>query len=194
MDNQAYLPIIIMLICGIIGGTTVHVTTLTENDKEKFLNINLLEKILYGIIASFLVPLFLNTISSSLMDEIETDIKSIFIFIGFCLIASLSSSKLFIKALTNKAISSIQQQQNDTNKRVDNINSAVETVVAKDMANFPIEIDSDKLKIEKNGGYKTLDFVKNKLLLQLGSDENTFFNKRSLAKKTDMVKKYISSI
>lgn len=188
MDKQMYL-FIIMILCGIIGGVTVHVTTLTKNDKENFFNINLLEKVLYGIIASFLVPLFLNTISSSLIDEIGTKNKSIFIFIGFCLIASLSS-KLFIATLTEKMIKTLQKQQNDIN----DLKDTVEPIVVKN-TDTSTDVNFDSFKIDQiKEDYNFLNLSDGKLLLEFGKNDNAFLTISSLSEETGISRATVSRI
>ena len=60
-----------------------------------------------GIGASFLVPLFLNTISSQLLDDIRTKAedrsKNILVFLGFCLVAAISS-KTFIQTISKRVL------------------------------------------------------------------------------------------
>jgi len=73
--SKGIILVIIMISCGIIGGLTVYISDF----KNKFILNELIEKILYAVIASFLVPLFLNTISSNLINEIGTTIQSTYI-------------------------------------------------------------------------------------------------------------------
>jgi len=49
---------------------------------------SLLRSLVIGIGASFLVPLFLNMISSDLMRQMDQDAGKLLVFVGFCLIAA----------------------------------------------------------------------------------------------------------
>lgn len=188
MDKQIYLPIIIT-ICGIIGGATIQVTT----ENRPFFEKELIGKILYGVIAAFLVPLFLNTISSNLIENIGKDVQSIYIFIGFCLIASLSS-KVFITTLTNKTLNSLKEKQNNTDNQVEQISNAVESIVAKN-TDIPLETNEDEKNkdIIKNTNYfESNDEVENKLLLEFGRNEKTFLSVSSLSESFKMSRASIS--
>jgi tetratricopeptide (TPR) repeat protein len=59
--------------------------------------------IVMGIAAAFLVPLFLNTISSTLLKDTESDPSKLFILIGFCIAASMYA-KQFIGSVAKKAL------------------------------------------------------------------------------------------
>jgi len=179
MDKQIYLSII-MVICGIIGGVSIHITT----DNRKFFEKELIGKILYGVIAAFLVPLFLNTISSNLIENIGKDVQSIYIFIGFCLIASISS-KVFITTLTEKTINSLKEKQNDTKNQVEQISNAMESIVAKN-TDISIESNEDKQNkdlIQNNTYFESLDQIESKLLFEFGRNEKTFLTVAAVAQK-----------
>lgn len=179
MDKQIYLPII-MAICGIIGGVSIHVTTYNK----KFFQKELIGKILYGVIAAFLVPLFLNTISSNLIENIGKDVQSIYIFIGFCLIASISS-KVFITTLTEKTLNSLKEKQNDTKNQVEQISNAMESIVAKN-TDIPIESNEDKQNkdlVQNNTYFESLDEIESKLLFEFGRNEKTFLTVAAVAQK-----------
>jgi len=113
-----YLIIIsIILIMGLFGGiinyyTIVQTDTTTTTGGQtdaSVANKYLLPKSLCtGVAAAILVPLFLNTISSGVLENIlgasdKVDAKNYFIFSGFCLIAAIAS-KRFIDDLYDKVI------------------------------------------------------------------------------------------
>jgi hypothetical protein len=93
-----------LAICGLIGGIIGYIDELNSTNKGglwKFL-----KYLLLGLAASFIVPLFLNTISSTLIKDVLTtgwpgSIASLLVVAGFCLIASISSRR-FIDRMTDK--------------------------------------------------------------------------------------------
>lgn len=193
MGKEAYLPII-MIICGIAGGITAHITT----DNKKFLDNDLIVKILYGIIASFLVPLFLNTISSELIEDIGKDAQSIYIFIGFCLIASLSS-KIFITTLTGKIIA-LTQKQNEMEGNIGQMGSTVETLVLKN-SELPAELSNDvhnanppnKSVFAHESKQADINNVENKILFELGRSNKAFLSFDSLILNTRIPADFIDN-
>jgi hypothetical protein len=111
---HVYLPICILL-CGVLGPAAVHFGNLEKDEKP--ISWNLVGDIFYGIVAAFMTPIFLNTITSDIMNKIFTYATSsntseiavfrvnFYLLIGFSLIASVSS-KYFIQKLTVKIIKS----------------------------------------------------------------------------------------
>ncbi|MEA2735838.1 MAG: hypothetical protein QOE14_2289 [Humisphaera sp.] len=112
----------VMVVCGLIGG--VINLLLAWEDEEKIATPSvppvspagatqfwkesrwwrlLLRHLLVATVASFLVPLFLNTISSNLIKEARCDVLELLVFAGFCLIAALSASR-FIQTLTDRVV------------------------------------------------------------------------------------------
>lgn len=103
--------LLVLLFAGIIGGTTSFLVDILEDISKKswiaFLKYNLL-----GLLSSLTVPLFLNTISSSLVeDAIDPKTDSwpvkLLIILGFCLVAAFSSRK-FIDSITNAVFRGIE--------------------------------------------------------------------------------------
>lgn len=134
-----YLVIIlIMLFAGLLGGYGNYlVLTLPNNtdptpDPEDSVvrtedNHLLIRSMILGLIASFLVPLFLKTISSNLLDKpVVVDKEDPYLFnanylvlIGFCLLAAVLS-KQFIEGLYEK----VMKAQADATKAVNKAEEA----------------------------------------------------------------------
>jgi DNA-binding transcriptional ArsR family regulator len=95
-----------MIGAGILGGTGNFALTRTEQSGWK----DWWWAVVVGIVASLLVPLFLNTISSNLLinllkPDFEPSIP--FIFGGFCLLGAISS-KALIQTLTQKLMQGLK--------------------------------------------------------------------------------------
>ncbi len=89
----------IMTLAGAFGGTINYFIERRDNPE----NSSILRSLVVGIGASYLVPLFLNMISSNLMDQLDQDGGKLLIFVGFCLIAAITSSG-FIRSLSDKVL------------------------------------------------------------------------------------------
>ena len=95
-----------MLLAGCFGGIINYFLTL-KSDPE---NTNVWKSLTVGVGASFLVPLFLNMISSNLIDSIKGvggmpgDQTKLLVFAGFCLVAAISSTA-FIRTLSDRILS-----------------------------------------------------------------------------------------
>jgi hypothetical protein len=104
-ETYMWTLIAVMLLSGSFGGLINFFLTI-KNDPE---NASVLKSVTIGVGASFLVPLFLNMISSNLIDTIKgtngapADHSKILVFAGFCLIAAISSSA-FIQTLSDRIL------------------------------------------------------------------------------------------
>jgi hypothetical protein len=133
MDNHFYLLILIMIVSGVLGGLVNYWhDTIEDTDRHP-----IIKRISLGLAASFVVPLFLNTISSSLLAESKTDPLKLFVFAGFCIIAAISS-KAFIKSLTKRILEKVEQ----VDKKQAEMEVTVEPIIAKETE--PEIIENDK--------------------------------------------------
>lgn len=99
-DLSWWLIFFVIVSSGAFGGWgRYHWDRIDVNGKCRA---HLASYIVIGIIASLVVPLFLNTISSNLIKEATTDNLKLFTLIGFCLMASVFARR-FIDSLAKKA-------------------------------------------------------------------------------------------
>lgn len=110
--------ILIIIVFGTLGGWVSHLLNskdepqpptpenpgLTDAMRRK----KLAASLVVGIAAAFLVPLFLQTISSQLLREGYTNYLALLVFASFCLISAISS-KAFIQTLSNKVLQAAEE-------------------------------------------------------------------------------------
>jgi len=89
----------IMMLAGAFGGLINYFLEKRDSPDKS----SLLRSLVIGIGASFLVPLFLNMISSDLMRQMDQDAGKLLVFVGFCLIAAVTSSR-FIRSLSDRVL------------------------------------------------------------------------------------------
>lgn len=100
----------VMLGAGVLGG--VMNFFISEHRDEKPLV--WWQHIIVGVGASFMVPLFLNMISSGLIDQIRgtatsiADPAKLFVLAGFCLVAAVSS-RAFIQSISERVIRELKE-------------------------------------------------------------------------------------
>jgi hypothetical protein len=124
------------------------------------------KSITLGIGASALVPLFLTTISSHLIEDIRTlpddQSKNILVFFGFCLIAAISS-KAFIQSISRRVLEEAREAKKTAqaaSKKASEVQSAVEPILEKEtergseeqtkatvVAAPPLQLNGDEWKI-----------------------------------------------
>lgn len=99
----------VMTVTGVLGGVMNYHLNRKDDPDSSFWR-----SILLGVGASLLVPLFLNMISSNLMDLIRgnsttsPDFSKILVFAGFCLVAAISST-VFIRTLSDRILTEVRQ-------------------------------------------------------------------------------------
>jgi hypothetical protein len=118
-----------LAICGLIGGIIGYLDELNSTNKGGAWHC--LKYLLLGLAASFVVPLFLNTISSTLIKDVLNtgspgSITSLLVVAGFCLIASISSRR-FIDRITDTVL----EQVNKAVEAADSAQKKADTAVWK---------------------------------------------------------------
>ncbi|MCO7226042.1 YEATS-associated helix-containing protein [Pleionea sp. CnH1-48] len=98
-----------MLIAGVVGGSVNYVLS----KPDKWNGFDWAVAAFVGVVAAFLVPLFLKISDSQLIGNLTKDnppVEDMLVFIGFCLLASISSRQ-FIESLSDKVLREVRQAQ-----------------------------------------------------------------------------------
>lgn len=147
MAHPYLLIVSIMVVAGIAGGFLNHSLGKRDESVEK----GAWQSLLAGVVASFMVPLFLNTISSNLMDSIigtsanPGNPSKLFIFAGFCLVAAVTS-KAFITNLSTKVLSEVKAAREE----VKQIRGEVEPIIEKETEKNPSEIKALSVSVAES--------------------------------------------
>jgi len=173
--DQYMLIIILMIGAGLLGGITNYFR-IEQEEKNSF---SLVRNILMGISASLLIPLFLNMISSDLLDENFTNGSKVFIFFGFCLIASLSS-KAFIESISDRLLNDLK----NTKKELDDMKTNVGPIISRETEPEEAEDTGELLKI-------SFDEDTKKVIYTLGSGKYSWRTVKGLAREMDIPKETV---
>lgn len=112
LDGYMLMVLGIMILCGVLGGLANYFLSdrqgeLSSRDGFKYA--------VLGVIAALTVPLFLNMLSSNLLEAARTRPVDFFVFAGFCLIYVVASRRLFENA-ANKLLGQLDQVKRDINQ------------------------------------------------------------------------------
>lgn len=107
--NQIVLISILVCSSGLVGGVGNFFRSEENMENWRF---RLGRSVLLGIIAAFTVPLFLNMVSSDLL-QFGNGITDYFVFIGFCLIAAFFSNR-FMNSVGDKILHDLEQVKRKT--------------------------------------------------------------------------------
>lgn len=178
MQHWQYL-LMIMVLSGGLGGI---VNFLLEANRESQVTKKheIIKSIIIGISAAFLVPLFLNTISSNIIAESKNDVYKLFVIAGFCLLASISS-KPFIRTLSNK----IMRELDDVKNKVSDVKKDVETIIENETEQDLIDEDiiegvNDKVNLDEK------DTNRIKILKALTSSKYTYRSLIGISKDIEL--------
>src|SRR5258708_6961427 len=134
-QTHLFETLVVAIVCAGIFGGLVNFYLSHRTDSE---DSTLSKSITLGVGASFLVPLFLTTISSKLVEEIRTEpdsqSKNILVFFGFCLVAAISS-KAFIQSISKRVLDEAREAKKTAqaaSKKASEIQSAVEPIIEKE--------------------------------------------------------------
>ena len=122
MTNQTYTILGIIIAAGSLGGLVSAITSVDEKLSIGFCA----KRVVVGIACAFVVPLFLNMISSTLLETAQTDATPCryFVFAGFCVIAAISS-KAFISTMSDRLLRQVREE-------VREVKASVEPVLLKE--------------------------------------------------------------
>src|ERR1043165_3591875 len=134
LDPNVCRVTIIMLVMGWLGGTINHFL-LKEGEERKGSG----EKVIYwrygralfiGVGAALLIPLFLSTISSKLLENAiagENAGVDSFVLASFCLLAAITS-RAFITTLADKVLKEVREAKEEAFKAAQQVEEIAESV------------------------------------------------------------------
>jgi len=122
-DTQhIYILLAVMVASGVLGGLVNYFGDVQASEKHP-----LLKRLSAGVAGAFVVPLFLNMISSTLIADSKSDELKLLIVAGFCIIASISS-KAFIDSITKRLVNQVEE----IGKQQKNLSGEVEPLIQKE--------------------------------------------------------------
>lgn len=138
MISHLIILALIMFLAGVWGGWINYLLEIRDNKETASRR----RSLIVGIGASFLVPLFVTMFPSSLMATAKHEPEQYFVFAGFCLIASISSSA-FIRTLSDRILNAAKKATTDAQKAtmtVEEIKEKVQPLIDKETELDPEEV------------------------------------------------------
>lgn len=153
-QQHLMILILIMVFAGLLGGAINHFLTKDQlavtgdATKQSFLG----RCLLIGVGASFLVPLFLQMISSELIksptDQTTFVLNNYLVFAGFCLVAAISS-KAFIQTISDRVLKEAQEARKDAKSAKEEALAAKEGAKGATEAVHAVEAKTDAIVAAK---------------------------------------------
>lgn len=140
-------------------------------------------RMVIGLGAAFLVPLFLNMLSSTLLDQAKTSPSAYLIFGGLCIIAAVSS-KAFISTPSDRLF----RQVKDVEEKLRAVKDSVEPILIKEKepeANLPFAAHSET--------QNSVSEPERSILLALNDGAYSMRTLDGIAKETSLDFNFVSS-
>jgi hypothetical protein len=180
----------VMLVAGFLGGLVNYFLARRDDPEDS----SFWKSITLGVAASLLVPLFLNMISSSLLESIRNgasgtaDPSKVLIFLGFCLVAAISSTA-FIKTLSDRILQEAKEAKKVARKadrKASEAQSDIQPLVEKETEAEPFGDTSstNAMAVPK----PVTDENEKKLLQALANGKWVLRTRTGLAKDTGIAK------
>lgn len=171
-----------MILSGIVGGFINYYLNSPPEDESVH------KSILLGIGASLLVPLFLNIISSNLIEQCKSDMYKLLVFAGFCLVAAIFS-KSFINTVSESALKVLKKEVNELQKEVkpiiDNLteNDTNESIEINGVPRSDIDLESEP--VNRLSG-PAEDNIKKRFLLLFSNQDYVYRSKSFIQKQLNL--------
>src|SRR5690348_1602319 len=186
MSHPYWLIALVMLAAGVAGGLLSR--SFQKND-DPSADTAWWQSLLAGVVASFMVPLFLNMISSNLLESItgpKGDPVEVFVFMGFCLVAAVSANT-FIRSLSVKVLSEVRANM----KEIRQVRSEVEPLIEKETEKEPEETRPLSVNVADAMHVGDNDL---KVLGALANGEFTLRTRTGIATETGIPKELVNNI
>lgn len=155
MDFHFSIIVIIMFVMGILGGIINYYINDSSKMQKNNINTEMIKVIVIGIGASLLVPLFLNMISSNLLEETKGNYDKTLVFAGFCLIAAIAS-RSFIDSIADTVLKQVEEALETAKKAKESseeVKRNIEPILTKETEQEGLEEkitdDTDDIRILK---------------------------------------------
>ena len=187
LDSYMLVVFLIMIAAGVLGGIANYFLSDRQNDSVrgdwgKFL--------ILGVIAALTVPLFLNMISSNLLEAARTRPVDFFVFAGFCLIYVVTSRRFF-ENVANKLMNQMDQVRREMGQMKQQRQDAPILPVAprEESAPAPEMLAPPKSEVIK----ESLSYNDIEILRALAEDSYVYGNLVGLTDKTGLARDLVST-
>ncbi len=184
LDGYMLMILGIMVLAGILGGVANYF--LSDRQGELSSRDGIKYSVL-GIIAALTVPLFLNMISSNLLEAARTRPVDFFVFAGFCLIYVVASRRVFENA-ANKLLSQLDQVKRDVNHLKQQKHEAPPPVVVREEAPAAVEPAAKAEPPKESLSYNDIE-----ILRAIAEENYVYGNLVGLTDKTGLGRDLVSN-
>lgn len=181
LDSHMLLIFTIMVLAGVLGGLANYFLSDRQHElrPKEWLKYPLL-----GVVAALTVPLFLNMLSSTLLEGARTKPVEFYTFAGFCLIYVVASRRLF-ENVAQKLMGQMEQVKRDMNHLKQRREEAMAQPVKEEK---PEVAPEPRVEAPK----ESLSYNDIEILRALSEEAMVYGNLASLCDKTGLARDLVS--
>ena len=189
LDSYMLMVLVIMIAAGVLGGIANYFLSDRQGDTGrsewgKFLAL--------GVIAALTVPLFLNMISSNLLEAARTRPVDFFVFAGFCLIYVVASRRV-VENVANKLMGQMDQMRGEMG-RIKQQHLEASAPVAIALREEPTSAVSEAAApVKPEVVRESLSYNDIEILRALAEDSYVYGNLVGLTDKTGLARDLVST-
>lgn len=190
LDSYMLIILLIMIAAGILGGIANFFLSDHQHDADRP---TWNKYAILGVIAALTVPLFLNMISSNLLEAARTRPVDFFVFGGFCLIYVVASRRVF-ENVANRLIGQMDQMKRDMNQlgaqRLD-----TSAIAARDETQLALDVSvaSPTVSLKPEVVRESLSYNDIEILRALTEESFVYGNLVGLTDKTGLARELVST-
>ena len=186
LDGHILLIFGIMVVMGILGGVANFYLADRHGDAGRR---DWAKYPVFGVVAALTVPLFLNMISSNLLEAARTRPVDFFVFAGFCLIYVVASRRVFENA-ANKLLGQVDQMK----REMVQIKQQRQEVALSALREEPaVAADTPLPAVKPEVIKESLSYNDIEILRALSEDSYVYGNLAGLTDKTGLARDLVSS-
>ncbi len=179
LDGHMLLILAIMVVAGILGGIANYFLADRSGDPARR---DWVKYPVFGVVAALTVPLFLNMISSTLLEGARTKPIDFYVFAGFCLIYVVASRRLFENMVqrlmgqidqVRREVGHLKQQKRD------------EPIVAA-------KAEAEPVKLAESDPKEVLSYNDVEILRALAEESFVYGNLVAICESTGLARDFVS--
>ena len=178
LDSYMLMILLIMVVAGILGGVANYYLSDRQGEPVRR---DWAKYLILGVISALTVPLFLNMLSSNLLEAARTRPVDFFVFAGFCLIYVVASRRFF-ENVANRLL----HQMDQVKREMAQIKQA-----APALRDEPFELPA--VVSEPEVVRESLSYNDIEILRELAQESYVYGNLVGLTDKTGLARDLVSS-
>ena len=182
LDGYMLVILLIMVFAGVLGGVANYFLSDRQSDPAPR---DWAKYPILGVIAALTVPLFLNMISSNLLEAARTRPVDFFVFAGFCLIYVVASRRVF-ENVANKLLTQMDQIKREMGQMKQQRNEAPP-------AREELAPQAEAAPLKQEAVKESLSYNDIEILRALAEENYVYGNLVGLTDKTGLARDLVST-